>query len=164
MEIKEWLNAKLSRRDAVTGTAKVGAAVALSNAIILPFSTSAHADTPSDATPAANGETVRHSACLVNCGSRCPLKVIVKDDRIVRIEPEDAKDDAVFGEHQIRPCLRGRSSRWRVYSPDRIKYPMKRVGKRGEGKFKRISRRSDRLYRCGNEARDGEIWPRSDLL
>ncbi len=63
----------------------------------------------------------------------------MKNDRIVRIEPEDAKDDAVFGEHQIRPCLRGRSSRWRVYSPDRIKYPMKRVGKRGEGKFKRIS-------------------------
>ncbi|KDX39500.1 molybdopterin oxidoreductase family protein [Escherichia coli 2-156-04_S4_C2] len=57
----------------------------------------------------------------------------------MRIEPEDAKDDSVFGEHQIRPCLRGRSSRWRVYSPDRIKYPMKRVGKRGEGKFKRIS-------------------------
>jgi hypothetical protein len=32
---------------------------------------------------------------------------MVKDDRIVRIEPEDAKDDSVFGEHQIRPCLRG---------------------------------------------------------
>ncbi len=28
------------------------------------------------------------------------------------------EDDAVFGEHQIRPCLRGRSSRWRVW-PDR---------------------------------------------
>ncbi|MKN53307.1 dimethyl sulfoxide reductase subunit A, partial [Salmonella enterica subsp. enterica] len=110
----------------------------LSQAITLPFATTAQAqDTPIPKD--ANDETVRHSACLVNCGSRCPLKVIVKNDRIVRIEPEDAKDDAVFGEHQIRPCLRGRSSRWRVYSPDRIKYPMKRVGKRGEGKFKRIS-------------------------
>ncbi|MGK2888258.1 MAG: molybdopterin-dependent oxidoreductase [Candidatus Malihini olakiniferum] len=93
-------------------------------------------------TPASvvnENETVRHSACLVNCGSRCPLKVIVKEDRIVRIKPENAKDDSVFGKHQIRLCLRGRSNRWRVYSPDRIKYPMKRVGKRGEGKFKRIS-------------------------
>lgn len=138
MEIKKWLNTTITRRDAIVATAKVGAAVTLSQAITLPFATTAQAQDipiPKD----ANDETVRHSACLVNCGSRCPLKVIVKNDRIVRIEPEDAKDDAVFGEHQIRPCLRGRSSRWRVYSPDRIKYPMKRVGKRGEGKFKRIS-------------------------
>lgn len=103
----------------------------------MPFSSSALA--APEAATINNGETVRHSACLVNCGSRCALKVIVKDDRIVRIEPEDAIDDTVFGQHQIRPCLRGRSNRWRVYSPDRIKYPMKRVGKRGEGKFKRIS-------------------------
>ncbi|WP_366542189.1 molybdopterin-dependent oxidoreductase, partial [Salmonella enterica] len=138
MEIKKWLNTTITRRDAIVVTAKVGAAVTLSQAITLPFATTAQAqDTPIPKD--ANGETVRHSACLVNCGSRCPLKVIVKNDRIVRIEPEDAKDDTVFGEHQIRPCLRGRSSRWRVYSPDRIKYPMKRVGKRGEGKFKRIS-------------------------
>ncbi|MCZ8487215.1 molybdopterin-dependent oxidoreductase [Vibrio lentus] len=29
--------------------------------------------------------------------------------------------------------------RRRVYNPDRLKYPMKRVGKRGEGKFGAIS-------------------------
>ncbi len=40
---------------------------------------------------------------------------------------------------QVRACLRGRSMRRRVYNPDRLKYPMKRIGKRGEGKFKRIS-------------------------
>lgn len=39
----------------------------------------------------------------------------------------------------VRACLRGRSMRRRVYNPDRLKYPMKRVGKRGEGKFERIS-------------------------
>ncbi|WP_245869238.1 DMSO/selenate family reductase complex A subunit, partial [Vibrio fujianensis] len=43
------------------------------------------------------------------------------------------------GQHQIRPCLRGRSARFRTYNPDRLKYPMKRIGARGEGKFKRIS-------------------------
>ena len=137
-KLKDLLSTPLTRREAVSTAAKLGSAVALSNAITLPFSSLAKADMPPQS-PGNNGETVRHSACLVNCGSRCPLKVIVKDDRIVRIEPEDAKDDAIFGEHQIRPCLRGRSSRWRVYSPDRVKYPMKRVGKRGEGKFKRIS-------------------------
>jgi anaerobic dimethyl sulfoxide reductase subunit A len=127
----------MSRREVIVDTAKLGAAAAASGALTLPFTVSAQA---AEASPAAEAqETVRHSACLVNCGSRCALKVIVKDDRIVRIEPEDVQDDSVFGKHQIRPCLRGRSNRWRVYSPDRIKYPMKRVGKRGEGKFKRIS-------------------------
>ncbi len=120
---KKWLNTTITRRDAIVATAKVGAAVTLAGDYAA-FATTAQAqDTPIPKD--ANGETVRYSACLVNCGSRCPLKVIVENDRIVRIEPEDAKDDAVFGEHQIRPRLRGRSSRWRVYSPDRIKYPMK---------------------------------------
>lgn len=95
-KINEILNKEISRREAMTTAAKIGSAVALSNAVTLPFSSVAQAATPTDAT---TGETVRHSACLVNCGSRCPLKVIVKDDRIVRIEPEDARDDAVFGEH-----------------------------------------------------------------
>ena len=135
--INELLQQDLSRRQVIVNTTKISAAVAASSTLTLPFTLNA-ADTTS-ATGKEGIETIRHSACLVNCGSRCALKVIVKDDRIVRIEPEDAKDDSVFGEHQIRPCLRGRSSRWRVYSPDRIKYPMKRVGKRGEGKFKRIS-------------------------
>ncbi len=75
------------------------------------------------------------------------------------------KDDAVFGEHQIRPCLRGRSSRWRVYSPDRIKYPMKRVGKRGEGKFKRISWDEATAFIAAELTRVSEkIWPGSYLL
>ncbi|VFS43855.1 anaerobic dimethyl sulfoxide reductase subunit A [Enterobacter cancerogenus] len=39
----------------------------------------------------------------------------------------------------MRACVRGRSYRKFVYHPDRLKYPMKRVGKRGEGKFERIS-------------------------
>lgn len=40
---------------------------------------------------------------------------------------------------QLRACLKGRDMRERLYSPDRLKYPMKRVGERGEGRFERIS-------------------------
>ncbi len=40
---------------------------------------------------------------------------------------------------QARACLRGRSMRRWLNHPDRLQYPMKRVGKRGEGKFERIS-------------------------
>lgn len=86
-----------------------------------------------------NDEKITYSACLVNCGSRCPVKVHTKNDLITKISSEDGINEAVLGEQQIRPCLRGRSIRWKTYSPDRVKYPMKRIGKRGEGKFERIS-------------------------
>ncbi|MCL1067385.1 molybdopterin-dependent oxidoreductase [Shewanella olleyana] len=83
-------------------------------------------------------EKMTWSACLSNCGSNCPLKVFSVDGKIVRIETDDEGDDS-FGNHQVRACARGRSNRKRVYNPDRIQYPMKRIGKRGEGKFERIS-------------------------
>ena len=78
------------------------------------------------------------SACHVNCGSRCPLLLHVKDGAIVRVETDNTGDDE-FGIHQVRSCVRGRSIRQRVYDPDRLKYPMKRVGERGSGSFERIS-------------------------
>ncbi|WP_243547039.1 DMSO/selenate family reductase complex A subunit [Pseudodesulfovibrio tunisiensis] len=78
------------------------------------------------------------TSCNVNCGSRCALRAHVKDGVVVRVDTDDTGKD-VYGDHQVRACLRGRSMRHRIYAPDRLKYPMKRVGKRGEGKFERIS-------------------------
>ncbi len=79
-------------------------------------------------------EKVVMSICNTHCGGHCLLKVHVKDGVITRIETDDSAK-----EPQLRACLRGRAQRQRVYAPDRLKYPMKRVGARGEGKFERIS-------------------------
>ena len=86
-------------------------------------------------------ENVVMNACVTNCGSRCPLKCHVVDGviRWITQEDNDGTGEDVFGSHQVRGCLRGRSARRRVYADDRLKYPMKRVGKRGEGTFERIS-------------------------
>ncbi len=87
-------------------------------------------------------ETVTWTSCVVNCGSRCPLRCVVKKGRIIRIEPENTGTDTCNMPNEVplvKACARGRSIRQRIYSPDRLKYPMKRVGKRGEGKFERIS-------------------------
>jgi anaerobic dimethyl sulfoxide reductase subunit A len=73
-----------------------------------------------------------------NCGGRCLLKVYVKEGLIVRIETDDRPGDAIENP-QLRACLRGRGYRARQHHEDRLKYPMKRVGLRGEGKFERIS-------------------------
>lgn len=73
-----------------------------------------------------------------NCGGRCLLKAFVKDGVITRIETDDRPTDDI-SDPQLRACIRGRAYRRRQYHPDRLKYPMKRTGKRGEGKFTRIS-------------------------
>ncbi|ASM40835.1 molybdopterin-dependent oxidoreductase [Campylobacter sp. RM12327] len=76
--------------------------------------------------------------CPVNCGSKCMLKAHVKDGIITHMTTDDDGDDT-YENRQIRACIRGRSTRYRYYNPNRLLYPLKRVGKRGEGKFERIS-------------------------
>jgi len=77
------------------------------------------------------------TACAHNCGGRCVLKAYVKDGVIVRIATDDEPDTPTTP--QLRACLRGRAYRNRLYHPERLKYPLKRTGQRGEGKFTRIS-------------------------
>jgi anaerobic dimethyl sulfoxide reductase subunit A len=86
------------------------------------------------------------TSCAHNCGSRHMLVAHKKGDVIVRLSSDDGRyqKDGHIGkdteaEPQLRACLRGRSYRQRIYSAERLLFPMKRVGKRGEGKFKRVS-------------------------
>lgn len=129
---------RMTRRALLKGMAVAGLG-ALGAGIGLPFMKTTIAKGLEQIGP-PEGDIV-WNACLVNCGSRCPLKCHVVDGVIRWISQEDnnGTNDDEFGHHQVRACLRGRSARRRVYSPDRLKYPMKRVGKRGEGKFERIS-------------------------
>jgi anaerobic dimethyl sulfoxide reductase subunit A len=86
------------------------------------------------------------TSCAHNCGSRHALIAHKKGDVIVRISTDDGRyqREGEFGkdteaEPQLRGCLRGRSYRQRLYSAERLLYPMMRVGERGEGKFKRVT-------------------------
>lgn len=73
------------------------------------------------------------SGCSQDCGGRCVLKFHVTDGVITGIETDDAE------EPQLRACVRGRAYREKVYAPERLLYPMRRLGARGEGSFERIS-------------------------
>ncbi|ABV36015.1 anaerobic dimethyl sulfoxide reductase, A subunit, DmsA/YnfE family protein [Shewanella sediminis HAW-EB3] len=83
-------------------------------------------------------EKINWSSCTCNCGHSCPLKVVTRDGKIARIESDDLGDDS-WESHQSRACAKGRSTKKKVYAADRLKVPMKRVGKRGEGNFREIS-------------------------
>ena len=70
----------------------------------------------------------------VDSHSQCALRVRVKDRKVVDIRgvPEDPESKGEM-------TLRDRHFRDILYAPDRLKFPMKRIGKKGEGKWERIS-------------------------
>ncbi len=72
-----------------------------------------------------------------NCGGRCLLIAHIQDGRITRLETDDRPD--TLASPQLRACVRGRAYLRRQYHPDRLMTPLKRTGKRGEGKFQPIS-------------------------
>ena len=80
-----------------------------------------------------NDIKIINTGCCHDCGGRCTLKAHVRDGKIIRFETDNGEDP------QLRACLRGRAYRQKVYHPDRLKYPMRRIGERGEGKFEMIS-------------------------
>ncbi|MBI4301532.1 MAG: molybdopterin-dependent oxidoreductase [Chloroflexi bacterium] len=85
------------------------------------------------ATKIGEGVQIITTGCPHDCGGKCILKAWVKDEQIVAITTDDGE------EPQLRACLRGRAYRQRVYASDRLKYPMRRTGERGEGQFERIT-------------------------
>jgi thiosulfate reductase / polysulfide reductase chain A len=73
------------------------------------------------------------SACW-QCVTRCANVGYVEDGRLVKIEPNI---NSIRTEGTL--CAKGQAAVNQTNDPDRILHPMKRVGKRGEGKWKRIS-------------------------
>ena len=69
-------------------------------------------------------------ACISNCG----VIATVKNGQVVHLEgnPEDPMSKG-------RMCAKGLSGIQALYNPNRNKYPLIRVGERGENKWKRIS-------------------------
>ena len=68
------------------------------------------------------------------CVTRDSMIGFVEDGRLVKLEghPKSIRTLGKF-------CAKGQAGVNQVYFPDRILYPMQRVGKRGEHKWKRIS-------------------------
>lgn len=92
---------------------------------------------PQPPTSRSPEKLVRVGCPAHDCGGRCLLVAHLQDGIITRLETDDRPDSP--GTPQLRACTRGRSYLRRQYHPDRLLYPLKRTGRRGEGKFERIS-------------------------
>lgn len=81
------------------------------------------------------GIKIVRTTSTFDCGGRCPIKLHVKDNMIIRMEGDDLENS----DEQLRTCPRCRAYRQYVHHKDRLMHPLKRVGEKGEGKFKKIS-------------------------
>jgi anaerobic selenocysteine-containing dehydrogenase len=83
------------------------------------------------ATAKDRAEQVIPTACGI-CPSRCGAIAYVRDGRLARVSADPKHP---YG----HLCPLGNASVQIVYSPNRIRHPLKRVGQKGEGKFQRIT-------------------------
>jgi len=77
---------------------------------------------------------VRHSTCALDCPDACSLLVTVDGGRAIRLRGNP-------GHPVTQGFLCAKVSRYleRQYHPDRLLYPQRRTGAKGEGRFERIS-------------------------
>jgi anaerobic selenocysteine-containing dehydrogenase len=81
------------------------------------------------------GEKLVKTFCAM-CGPSmgCGMNCYVKDGKLIRVE---GMKEAPNSHGKL--CARAFASPQWLYSPQRLKYPLKRVGEKGEGKFERVT-------------------------
>ena len=86
-------------------------------------------------------DKIVHCTHEAQCIARCEWSVFVKDGVAFREEQIEhpRSTNPEFPDPGPQGCQRGACCTNQMYAPDRIKYPLKRVGQRGEGKWMRIS-------------------------
>lgn len=121
------MDTTLTRRTFVKGIAASGAALAVAGHASL---------VPADEAYAAGDSTkteMVHTVCRA-CLAQCTVIAHVRDGRVIKLEgdPEGGMSKGCI-------CAKGLAGIQALYNPMRNKYPMVRVGERGENNFKRIT-------------------------
>ena len=68
------------------------------------------------------------------CVNKCAAIARVEDGKLTKLNP-----NPLFPKSRNMLCARGNAGIQALEDPDRLKYPLIRVGERGEGKFKRVT-------------------------
>lgn len=119
----------LSRRDFLKLGAAAGTALAVGSVLPAPVAEAARQAGFLD----SKGDGYIPSMCEM-CVWRCGLIAKVKDGRVVKL---DGNPEHPHSKGNL--CPRGQSGLMNTYDPDRVLTPLIRVGKRGEGKFRKAS-------------------------
>jgi len=127
---------EITRRDlfklAAAGTAVLASGAAVTSRALA--GTVDFAKGGKDFSPATGAERQMIASSCWSCVTRDAMVGFVENGRLVKLE---GHPDSIRGRGKI--CAKGAAGINQLYDPDRVLYPMKRAGKRGEGKWKRIS-------------------------
>lgn len=99
-------------------------------------------------------ETRTPAFCAIDCPGRCPLELHLRDGELARVSANKAAP----------ACYRGLSMRAWANSPDRLMWPLRRVGPRGSAQFERVTwdeaidEIADRLARIRREHGSESIY------
>ncbi len=149
---KSWL---LNRREFVKGSAAVSALTLLGPGCIFQPNSEEDLFVPQELRKVSDftsnlyhseldvtmGTSTGYSPHCVNCKGNCAWNTFEQGGRVVR-------EEQVAGYPQIAPgipdanprgCNKGALHSQSLYEKDRILFPMKRVGARGEGKWEKVS-------------------------
>ncbi|MBT2726199.1 molybdopterin oxidoreductase family protein [Bacillus sp. ISL-75] len=77
---------------------------------------------------------VFHAVCPLDCPDQCGLLLHKEDGKVIKVEGDPA--------HPVTKghiCNKVRNMTERIYDENRLKFPLKRMGPKGEGKFEQIS-------------------------
>lgn len=119
----------VTRRDFLKLGGAAAGAVAAGQFIAPPLAQAARALPSMD----PDGDNYISTMCEM-CVWRCGVRARVHEGRIVKLEGNPDHPHS-----QGKLCARGQSGLMNTYDPDRVLYPLVRVGQRGEGKFRRAS-------------------------
>jgi len=101
-----------------------------------------HADEATAAGQVSGAEAVFRTGHSNNCDGACGHMVKIVDGKIRLVTSAPFSPKTIDGREaprfNPRICLRGVSQIQNTYSPDRVKYPYKRIGERGSGRWERI--------------------------
>nr|WP_083419284.1 MFS transporter [Pseudofrankia sp. BMG5.36] len=86
------------------------------------------------ATDVASGTAVVRGACPHDCPDTCAMVITVTDGKAVKVAGDRQHPFTRGG-----LCVKVDNYLDRVYSPDRVLYPLRRTGPKGSGRFERIS-------------------------
>ncbi|MFH2011083.1 MAG: molybdopterin-dependent oxidoreductase [Pseudomonadota bacterium] len=82
---------------------------------------------------------IKKSVCMW-CHNHCQVQLTIKNGRLVKQEANaDHPRAEKISRNAVNACLKARKAAEYFHHPDRLNFPLKRAGEKGEGKWEQIS-------------------------